>query len=84
MNDMPKIVPSLWFDESTEEAIDFYVAVFNGSPHKRRDSRILSVNRYEKGMEAPRAEHMENPICREILLWRHSGGRPPRAAATIQ
>jgi predicted 3-demethylubiquinone-9 3-methyltransferase (glyoxalase superfamily) len=38
-------VPSLWFDASTEGAIDFYIDVFDGSPHKRRDSRLISVSR---------------------------------------
>jgi len=33
MNDMLKIVPSLWFDKETEEAVNFYISVFNGSPH---------------------------------------------------
>jgi len=53
MNGTHKIVPSLWFDESTEEAIDFYISVFNGSPHKGPDSKIISITRYEKGMEIP-------------------------------
>ena len=48
-----KIVPSLWFDNETEEAINFYISVFNGSPHKGLDSRIISITRYEKGMETP-------------------------------
>jgi len=67
MDDKPKIVPSLWFDENTEEAIDFYIAVFNGTPHKRRDSRIISVDRYEKGMEVPGAEHMEGKVLTAIF-----------------
>ena len=29
-----KIVPSLWFDTQTEEAVNFYISLFNGSPHK--------------------------------------------------
>jgi len=67
MNDLQKIVPSLWFDENTEEAIEFYVTVFNGSPHRRHDSRIISMNRYEKGMEAPGAEHMEGKVLTAIF-----------------
>jgi len=55
MNDTPKIVPSLWFDTSTEEAIDFYIATFNSSPHKRQESRLISLQRYEEGMEVPGA-----------------------------
>jgi predicted 3-demethylubiquinone-9 3-methyltransferase (glyoxalase superfamily) len=67
MTEAPKIVPSLWFDQNAEEAIDFYVSVFNGSPHKRRDSRIVSVMRYEKAMEAPGAEELEGKIITAIF-----------------
>lgn len=37
-----KITPFLWFEDSAEEAIDFYVAIFN-------NSRVISINRYEEG-----------------------------------
>jgi predicted 3-demethylubiquinone-9 3-methyltransferase (glyoxalase superfamily) len=67
MNDLQPIVPSLWFDTETEEAVNFYIAVFNGSPHKRRDSRIISLMRYEKGMEVPGAEHMEGKVITAIF-----------------
>lgn len=67
MNDMRKIVPSLWFDKETEEAINFYIATFNGSPHKSRDSKIISIMRYEKGMEAPGADEMEGKIITAIF-----------------
>lgn len=62
-----KIVPSLWFDTQTEEAIEFYVDVFNGSPHTRAESRIVSITRYEKGMEVPGAEEMEGKIITAIF-----------------
>ncbi len=62
-----RIVPSLWYDENCEEAIDFYIALFNGSPHKRHDSRMISMNRYEKGMEVPGAEHMEGKVLTAIF-----------------
>ncbi len=67
MNDNPRIVPSLWFDESTEEAIDYYVAAFNGSPHKRRESRLISLQRYEPGMEVPGAEQMQGKVLTAIF-----------------
>ncbi|MBI5231798.1 MAG: VOC family protein [Coriobacteriales bacterium] len=67
MNDSPRIVPSLWFDVSTEEAVDFYVALFNGAPHKRSDSRLISLQRYEKGMEVPGAEQMEGKVLTAIF-----------------
>ena len=67
MNEIQSIVPFLWFDQETEEAINFYVAVFNGSPHKRRESKIISLIRYEKGMEAPGAEQMEGKVITAIF-----------------
>lgn len=67
MNDTQKIVPSLWFDQETEEAVNFYVSVFNGSPHKSGDSKIISITRYEKGMEVPGAEQMEGKVITAIF-----------------
>ncbi|MBS1968077.1 MAG: VOC family protein [Chloroflexi bacterium SZAS-1] len=67
MNDVQKIVPSLWFDKETEEAVNFYITVFNTSPHKRQDSRIISIARYEPGMEVPGAEQMEGKVLTAIF-----------------
>ena len=67
MNDKQKIVPSLWFDKETEEAVNFYISVFNGSPHKGHDSKIVSITRYEKGMEVPGADQMEGKILTAIF-----------------
>ena len=67
MNDLQSIVPSLWFDRETEEAVNFYIAVFNGSPHARRASRIISLTRYEKGMEVPGADQMEGKVLTAIF-----------------
>ena len=67
MNATPKIVPSLWFDQETEEAVNFYISTFNGSPHKGRDSKIISITRYEKGMEAPGADQMEGKVLTAIF-----------------
>jgi predicted 3-demethylubiquinone-9 3-methyltransferase (glyoxalase superfamily) len=64
---MQKIVPSLWFDRETEEAINFYISVFNGSPNKKAESKIISIQRYEKGMEAPGVEEMEGKIITAIF-----------------
>ena len=57
-----KIVPSLWFDKECEEAVNFYITTFNGSPYKRADSRIISLTRYQKGMEVPGGEEMVGKI----------------------
>ncbi|MHB0924729.1 MAG: VOC family protein [Bellilinea sp.] len=36
---MPKITPSLWFNDNAEEAINFYTSVF-------KNAKVLSVSRY--------------------------------------
>ncbi len=64
---MQKIVPSLWFDKNCEEAINYYVSVFNGAPNKSAESKIISITRYEKGMEAPGAAEMEGKVITAIF-----------------
>lgn len=64
---MQKIVPSLWFDKETEEAINLYVDVFNGAPNKKQESKIISIQRYEKGMEVPGGDDMEGKIITAIF-----------------
>ncbi len=53
-----KITPFLWFDKNCEEAMNFYIKVFNGSPYKKGSSKINFIVRYEKWMEAPGASDM--------------------------
>ncbi len=67
MSNTQKIIPSLWFDVDTEEAIDFYISAFNSAPHSRGDSHIISIARYEKGMEVPGAEQMEGKVLTAIF-----------------
>lgn len=67
MNVTQAIVPSLWFDMDTEEAVNRYVAIFNGAPHSRHNSRIISIARYEKGMDAPGADQMEGKVLTAIF-----------------
>lgn len=67
MSDAQRIVPSLWFDTSCEEAITFYISVFNSAPHKRGESRIVSISRYEEGMMAPGTEEMLGKIITAIF-----------------
>lgn len=64
---MQKIIPCLWFDKETEEAINFYIDVFNGAPHKKQESKIISIMRYEKGMKATGTEEMEGKIITAIF-----------------
>lgn len=64
---MQKIIPCLWFDTQCEEAINFYVDTFNGAPNKKQDSKIIEIQRYEKGMEAPGTDQMEGKIITAIF-----------------
>lgn len=46
----------MWFDRNAEEAINYYVDVFNGNPNKKSESKILNVKRYPEGIkEGPMA-----------------------------
>jgi predicted 3-demethylubiquinone-9 3-methyltransferase (glyoxalase superfamily) len=64
---MQKVVPSLWFDQDTEEAVTFYIDTFNGSPHKSADSKLISLTRYEQGMDVPGAAQMEGKVLTAIF-----------------
>ena len=64
---MNKIAPFLWFDTQAEEAMNYYVDTFNGSPYKKQGSRIISITRYEKGMEAPGAEQLEGKVITGVF-----------------
>lgn len=57
-----KITPFLWFDKDSEEAMQYYIDVFNNAPHKSGDSKINYIARYEKGIEAPGAAEMEGKV----------------------
>ena len=64
---MNKIVPFLWFDTQCEQAMNYYVDTFNGAPYKKQESRIISINRYETGMEAPGAEELAGKVLTGIF-----------------
>ncbi len=57
---MQKIVPSLWFDISTEEAINFYTATFS-------NSRIISIERYPDEAPEPFMQGMQGRILTAIF-----------------
>lgn len=63
----PKIVPCLWFDTNTEEALDLYISLFNSGPHKRAESRVISIQRYEADMPVPGAAEMEGKVLTAIF-----------------
>jgi predicted 3-demethylubiquinone-9 3-methyltransferase (glyoxalase superfamily) len=52
-----KVVTHIWFDKNAEEAMNFYVETFKGSPAENvHDSEVLEINRYPGGYtEGPMA-----------------------------
>lgn len=59
---LQKITPFLWFDKDCEQAVNYYVEVFNGAPYGEKNSKVNFIKRYEKGMDTPGAEEMEGKI----------------------
>lgn len=66
-----KITPFLWFDKNCEEAVNYYVDVFNNAPYSNeqslpdqpgKNSKINFIRRYEKGIKTPGAEELEGKI----------------------
>ena len=57
-----KITPCLWFEKDCEEAMNYYVKVFNEAPHSRKNSKVNWIMRYEKGIETPGAAEMEGKV----------------------
>jgi predicted 3-demethylubiquinone-9 3-methyltransferase (glyoxalase superfamily) len=50
---MQKITPFLWFDDGCEEGINFYTSVFNGSPNKKAESKVVTIQRYPDNIPNP-------------------------------
>ena len=61
------ITPFLWFDKETEEAINFYVSVFNGSPAKKVESRVVSIKRYPEGPLEEPMKGMEGRVLTAVF-----------------
>ncbi len=64
---MQKITPFLWFDKQAEEAINFYVAVFAGSPVKKAESRVVSIMRYPDGPLEEPMKGMEGKVLTAVF-----------------
>jgi len=62
-----KITPFLWFDKEAEEAMQFYVKVFNEAPYSNKHSKIVSIARYEKGIETPQGPEMEGKVLTGVF-----------------
>jgi len=67
MGTSQKITNCLWFDNQCEEAMNFYISVFAASPGKHADSRIISITRYEKGMNTPGMPGMEGKVLTGVF-----------------
>jgi len=65
---MQKIIPFLWFDKNAEEAVNFYISVFNGSLVKKvGDSKVISIKRYPDGpLEGP-MKGMEGKVLTAVF-----------------
>ncbi|OGE78985.1 MAG: hypothetical protein A2751_00785 [Candidatus Doudnabacteria bacterium RIFCSPHIGHO2_01_FULL_46_14] len=50
---MQKITPFLWFEKDCEEAVNFYVAVFNSAPGGSGNSRVVSIQKYPDNIPNP-------------------------------
>lgn len=62
------IVPSLWFEDRCEEAVNFYISVFEGAPSKRGGSRIVHIERYPEGIEkAPWPATMKGKVITAVF-----------------
>jgi len=64
---MQKIIPSLWFDKDAEEAMNFYVDVFNGAPYKKQESKIVSIKRYPEGVKEGPMAGMDGKVLTGIF-----------------
>lgn len=64
---MQKITPCLWFDMNCEEAVNYYIDTFNKSPNMKSHSKIISIQRYEEGMQTPGIESMVGKVLTAIF-----------------
>lgn len=46
---MQKVMAYLWYDKDAEAAMKFYVEVFNGSPFKQVESKIVTLEHWSEG-----------------------------------
>ncbi len=57
-----KIMPSLWFDKETEEAMNFYVSLFSKIETEPGSSKIVSIKRYPDEVPADFMKGMEGKV----------------------
>ena len=64
---MQKIIPCLWFDKEAEEAIKFYIEIFNSAPNSPKNSMIVSIQRYPEELSNIPVKGMEGKILTAIF-----------------
>lgn len=64
---MQKIVPSLWFDKECEEAINFYIDTFNAAPHSKKNSKVVSLDRYPEDQQIGPLKDMAGKVLTVIF-----------------
>jgi predicted 3-demethylubiquinone-9 3-methyltransferase (glyoxalase superfamily) len=57
---MQQIIPSLWFDNNCEEAMNYYVSVF-------KNSRIVSINYYPENAEDEHLQGMQGKVLHGVF-----------------
>jgi predicted 3-demethylubiquinone-9 3-methyltransferase (glyoxalase superfamily) len=62
-----KIIPFLWFDKEAEEAMKFYVSVFNAAPGSSKSSKIVSIERYPEGKQIGPQKDMEGKVLTAVF-----------------
>ncbi len=57
----------MWFDKDTEEAMNFYVNLFNGNPAKKSESKIVTIKRYPGGITEGPMAGMEGKVLTGVF-----------------
>lgn len=64
---MQKITPFLWYDKQAEEAMNYYVKVFNGNPNKKQESKVLTIQKYPDNVNSEHMEGMEGKVLTGVF-----------------
>jgi predicted 3-demethylubiquinone-9 3-methyltransferase (glyoxalase superfamily) len=64
---MQKVTPFLWFDKQAEEAMNYYVSVFNGNPKKKSESKITTIQKYPDNVQDEHMKGMEGKVLTGVF-----------------
>lgn len=64
---MQKVMTYLWYDKDAEAAINFYVEVFNGSPFKQVESKIVTLEHWPEGPLDGPLEGLEGKVSNAVF-----------------